>query len=49
MLDGLYVTQPKSFLPLEQEVKKLAEEFCKEEIASQWAGLPPENFCWRLS
>ena len=42
-LDGLYVTQPKRFLPLTQEVKKLAEEFCKEEIASQWARLPPEK------
>ena len=42
-LDGLYVTQPKRFLPLAQEVKKLAEEFHKEEIASQWAGLPPEK------
>ena len=31
-LDGLYVTQPKRFLPLAQEVKKLAEEFQKEEI-----------------
>ena len=43
MLDGLYVTQPKRFLPLAQEAKKLAEELCKEEIASQWAGLPPEK------
>ena len=42
-LDGIYVTQPKRFLPLAQEVKKLAEEFQKEEIASQWAGLPPEK------
>ena len=40
-LDGLYVTQPKKFLPLTQEAKKLAEELHKEEIASQWAGLPP--------
>ena len=32
-LDGLYVTQPK----------RLAEEFHKEEIASQWAVLPPEK------
>ena len=40
-LDGLHVTQLKRFLPLAQEMKKLAEEFCKEEIASQWAGLPP--------
>ena len=42
-LDGIYVTQPKRFLPLAQEEKKLAEEFWKEEIASQWAGLPPEK------
>ena len=35
MLDGLYVTQPKRFLPLAQEAKKLAKELCKEEIASQ--------------
>ena len=42
-LDGLYVTQPKRFLPLAQEVKKLAKKFSKEEIASQWAGLPPEK------
>ena len=43
MLDGLYVTQPERFLPLAQEAKKLAEELRKEEIASQWAGLPPEK------
>ena len=42
-LDGIYVTQPKRFLPLAQEAKKLAEEFRKEEIASQCAGLPPEK------
>ena len=35
--------QPKRFLPLTQEAKKLAEELCKEEIASQWAGLPPKK------
>ena len=39
ILDGLYVTQLKRFLPLAQEAKKLVEEFQKEEIASQWAGL----------
>ena len=43
MLDGLSVTQPKRFLPLMQEVKKLVEELHKEEIASQWAGLLPEK------
>ena len=26
-----------------QEAKKLVKEICKEEIASQWAGLPPEK------
>ena len=43
MLDGLYVMQPKRFLPLAQEAKKLAKELHKEEIASQWAGLPPKK------
>ena len=42
-LDGTYVTQPKGFLPPAKEVKKLTEEFQKEEIMSQWAGLPPEK------
>ena len=43
MLDSLYVTQPKRFLPLAQKAKKLVEELQKEEIASQWAGLPPKK------
>ena len=42
-LDGLYMTQPKCFLPLAQEAQKLAKESHKEEITSQWAGLPPEK------
>ena len=42
-LDSPYVTQPKRFLPLVQEAKKLAKELCKVEIASQWEGLPPEK------
>ena len=42
-LDGNHVNQPKRFLPLANEVKKLVEELWKEEIASQWAGLPPEK------
>ena len=42
-LDSLYVTQPKRLLPFAQEAQKLAKELCKEEIASQWAGLPPEK------
>ena len=35
-LNGLYVMQPKRFLPLAQELHK-------EEIASQWAGLLPKK------
>ena len=35
-LDGLYVNQPKHFLPL-------AEELQKEKQAEQWAGIPHEK------
>ena len=42
-LDNIYVNQPKRFLPLAKEAKKLAEELRKEEIASQWAGIPHEK------
>ena len=42
-LDGIYVNQPKRFLPLAKEAKKLVEEFRKEEVASQWAGIPHEK------
>ena len=42
-LESIYVNQPKRFLPLAKEAKKLVEEFRKEEIASQWAGIPPEK------
>ena len=42
-LDGIYMNQPKRFLPLAKEAKKLVEEFQKEQIMSQWAGLPPEK------
>ena len=41
-LDGLYVNQPSRFLPLAQEAKKLTKKL-KEEEASQWSGIPPEN------
>ena len=34
ILDGICVNQPKRFLPLTKEAKKLAEEFRKEEVAS---------------
>ena len=42
-LDNIYVNQPKRFLPLAKEAKKLAEEFRKEQVASQWAGIPHEK------
>ena len=42
-LDSIYVNQPKWFLPLAKEAKKLAEEFRKEQVASQWAGIPHEK------
>ena len=41
--DDIYVNQPKRFLPLVKEAKKLAEEFRKEQVASQWAGIPHEK------
>ena len=40
-LDSIYVNQPKWFLPLAKEAKKLAEEFRKEEVASH--GIPHEK------
>ena len=39
-LDGIYIHQPKRFLPLAKEAKKLAETFKKEQVTSQWAGIP---------
>ena len=45
-LDSIYVNQPKGFLPLAKEAKKLAEEFRKEQVASQWAGISMRN-CFR--
>ena len=42
-LDGIYVNQTKRFLSLAKEAKTLAEEFRKEQIASQWAGIPHEK------
>ena len=42
-LDGLYVNQPKHFLPLAEEAKRLAEEICNEKQAKQWAGIPHEK------
>ena len=42
-LDGLYVNQPKCFLPLAEEAKRLAEEFRKGKQAEQCAGIPHEK------
>ena len=42
-LDGIIVTQPKRFLPLAQEARKITEEIRIEKINEQWAGLPQEQ------
>ena len=42
-LDSIYVNQPKRFLPLAKEAKQLAEEFRKEQVISQWVGIPHEK------
>ena len=42
-LDSLYVNQPKHFLPLAEEAKRLAEELHKEKQAEQWAGILHEK------
>ena len=42
-LDGIVVNQPKHFLPLAQEAKKIAEEIRIEKINEQWAGIPREQ------
>ena len=42
-LDGIYIHQPKRFLLLAKEAKKLAESFKKEQDTSQWAGIPHEK------
>ena len=39
-LDGIIVNQPKCFLPLAQEARKIAEEIRIKKINEQWAGVP---------
>ena len=39
-LDRIVVNQPKHFLPLAQEAKKIAKEIRIEKINEQWAGIP---------
>ena len=42
-LDGIVVNQPKHFLPLAQEARKIAEEIRIKKINEQWAGIPREQ------
>ena len=42
-LDGINVNQPKQFLPLTEEAKRIAEEIRIEKINEQWAGIPCEQ------
>ena len=42
-LDGIIVNQPKRFLPLAKEAKRIAEEIRIEKINEQWAGIPQEQ------
>ena len=42
-LDGIIVNQPKQFLPLTEEAKRIAEEIRIEKINKQWAGIPHEQ------
>ena len=37
------MTQPKRFLPLAQEAKKISRGILERRNWSQWAGLPPEK------
>ena len=41
-LDGIIVNQPKWFLPLAEEAKRIAEEIKIEKINEKWAGIPRE-------
>ena len=42
-LDGIIVNQPKQFLPLTEEAKRIAKEIRIEKINEQWAGIPYEQ------
>ena len=42
-LDGIVVNQPKHFLPLAKEAKRIAEEIRIKKINEQWAGIPREQ------
>ena len=42
-LDGIIVYQPKHFLPLTKEAKRITKEIRIEKINKQWAGIPREQ------
>ena len=42
-LDGIIVNQPKHFLPLTEEAKRIAKEIRIGKINEQWAGIPCEQ------
>ena len=42
-LDGIVVNQPKQFLPLAKDAKRIAEEIRIEKINEQWAGIPQKQ------
>ena len=39
-LDGIIMNQPKHFLPLAKEAKRITKEIRIEKINEQWAGIP---------
>ena len=42
-LDGIVVNQPKRFLSLAEEAKRLAEEIRIKKLNKQWASIPHEQ------
>ena len=42
-MDGIIVNQPKHFLPLTKEAKRITKEIRIEKINEQWAGIPREQ------
>ena len=39
-LNGIIINQPKHFLPLTKEAKRIAEEICIEKINKKWTRIP---------
>ena len=42
-LDRIIINQPKHFLPLAEEAKRIVKEIRIEKINEQWAGIPQEQ------